>query len=262
MSEIKSFFSSGGVGDNWIHFLKILPYTTKHQIRWHNVNSHKCHLEPIAEIQSWTPNLYNNRSILLTGNKKINMKDREQKFRNMHPHMVRLNSKACELNNPCPNLDFLPYTFKASEPYIVVQGRAGRKDNSSREFTASAIEQIALKYKRKVILLGMKPDKDDHIECSFLCKGIQVGDLRGKVSLLHSFSLIYNCEKFIGHDGVLAYFAMSLKKDSMVVFHLPNLPSHYMHRNWCANTKIMFWPKDDYNKRTIINNIKKIQKLY
>lgn len=242
-----SYLSSGGLGDCWIQFLKILPHSKTNLIRWQHINAHFCHVNTTLALMNLMP------SALSVNSDQIhptNRKEYERIFLEKNPDRIRINSKAHELENPQPNLSFLINDLYKKH-YIVIQPTAGRQDNSLRTLNDNAIEQIIERYGYKnIILLGKKYEsKLDHPIIS---------NLTSKTTIKQAIELIYNCKGFVGFHGFLAYVAMSMKKPSEVLFDNPMLLNHYMHPEWEKNTRIGLVQKFG-NHQTHLNDMRDIK---
>jgi len=217
---MKKFLSSGGLGDAWICFLKIIHASNGERVVWDHMTGHQIHVDPITELMTVMPDIQEAKC------HKIDKKSRpdKEKFL-MTEGTIRLNTKAGEIESPTPDLPVINNIYE-KEDYVVVQPGAGRpNDNSFRYFMPYAVDSFIELFKSKnkgIVLLGAEY-KTQNEDCF---------NLTNKSSIKTSLQIIRGSKFFIGFDGFLAYAAMSMKIPSIVIFHDPILPDHYMNKAW------------------------------
>lgn len=216
------FFSSGGLGDAWIVFLKIWGELFQgDQVVWNHATSHSFHRDSITQLMALVPGIAEANVHIIT---KATIRRVEKQY--VDNNTERLRSTAFDIPNPLPNLTSIIKPVKLKKPIAIVQPAAGRDDKSFRHFTPYAVNMLIENFQHEgkdVVLLGYKytaatPDS--------------VSNLTGKTSIATALSIIASASNFIGFDGFLAYVAMSLRIHSRVAFHAPGLSHHYSHPRW------------------------------
>lgn len=225
------FYSSGGLGDAWIAFLKIWDKTccSDDDVWWHHQTGHDVHVDPIEQLMALMPGIVEGKVHKVT---KGNMDAVEAQY--MDENTLRLRSTAFDIENPIPNL--LGVIGKigsdSDKPIAVIQPAAGRPDKSFRHFTPYAVNTLIDFYRndgRDVVLLGHKYN-------AAVPTGVQ--NLTGKTSVKKALAVMNSASDFIGFDGFLAYAAMSMGVRSRVAFHMPGLSHHYMHPVWRERSEV------------------------
>lgn len=224
------FFSSGGLGDAWIAFLKIMsfkqtPEFAGSKVVWNHMTGHDFHVDTIRQIVNLVPDLFEGNVHKIT---KSTMGQVEARVKD--EHTLRLQSTAFDLHTPCPDFSWVLRSGLAGD-IAVIQPAAGRDDKSFRHFTPYAVNTLIELFKeqgKKVVLLGYKYS-------AAVPEGVV--NMTGKTTILHAISIIRDSSEFIGFDGFLAYVAMSMKVQSRVAFHAPGLSHHYSHPEWRKNSE-------------------------
>jgi len=223
--NVHKFFSSGGLGDAWIAFLKIWDVVfdgIDDKVIWNHSTSHEFHRDSISQLMGLMPGIVEANVHTITkatmGKVEAQHVDKDTK---------RLRSTAFDIVDPTPGLtDILGPKVNLDKPIAIIQPAAGRPDRSFRHFTPYAVNTLIQQFHdrgKEVVLLGFKYS-------SAVPEG--VNNLTGKTPIGTALKLIYSAEDFIGFDGFLAYVAMSMKVRSRVAFHAPGLSHHYSHPEW------------------------------
>lgn len=224
-----SISSSGGVGDSLIVGLKIqeaIKSCDSVHIDWFHFEKHQCHADPCLAIQT---KFASHAECIITKNPEQDaMKlacEKEGRY---------LSTKVGDILNPYLDKQISCGTFfheriLGLKNYIVVQSHAGRMhDNTKREVGIGVINNLISLFPDKLLVL-VGPKK--HV---FKTENdSQVLNLTGETgSIIDVFQIINDCSLFVGQDGVMAYYAMMQKKNTIVSFHLPTLPNHYWNKKW------------------------------
>jgi ADP-heptose:LPS heptosyltransferase len=132
---------------------------------------------------------------------------------------------------------------------VVLQTAAGRNDNSFRYFAPTAILNMAqffIERGYESVLLGgeFKAPTPSYVH-----------NRAGFTSVWEALNILKGSSYFIGHDGFLAYVAMSMKIPSTVIFHDPTLPHHYMHSRWKERTNVMLGSQKIDDVRNILERV-------
>lgn len=244
-------FSSGGVGDALIVGMKIenLRVWTKAKIQyWQHREKHECHGHACNDIvKHFVPK----GKFILSENPEKESKEIEaignDQFKNSCKY---IDTKIIEFPHPyLPNQIENNYHLSTElwdkENYICVQMTAGRlHDNTKRHINFSVIYQLHEKFPNKTIVM-LGPELIPY-ETNFLGNVI---NLTGKTpSILDAFSCINNCGLFVGQDGVMAYYSMMLRKNTIINYHLPNLINHYWNNHWSLHGLAVCGAGNNLNK--------------
>lgn len=231
---MKKIYSSGGVGDNLIIGLKIQKKFPGEKIFWRHYEKHSCHHEPCSDLM---------KAMFPTGDVAFIKSDKPEAEAKGEGGTY-INTVIAGHEDPYLNeqLGESPLTFK---DHIVIQMSAGREgDDTYRVVSKDLISQIAKdNADKKIVLLSGK--------IMAFPKTKNVINLSGQTgTVVDALGYINNCSFFIGQDGVLAYYAMMLKKPTLVNFHLPTLPGHYFNAKWlahavpvCQGNSLQYMPK-------------------
>lgn len=241
------FFSSGGLGDAYICFMKILEQAKGYHVSWEHMTSHQVHVEPITELMNLVPDISHGKCHKITKSTA-----HETEAMCVDDDTIRLNTVAKELEQPFPELHFIKEGLWSAtdELYAVIQAGAGRPDdNSFRYFTPHSVNSICEMYGKKdmrALILGAEytsavPDRAEN--------------LTGKTTIQSAIEILSGANYFVGHDGFLAYVAMSMRIPSTVVFHDPRLPNHYMHPAWAERSNVRVGPNRISNADLVLQDI-------
>jgi hypothetical protein len=242
---MKKFLSSGGLGDAWICFLKILHASKGERVIWDHMTGHQIHVDPVTELMTLMPGIQEAKC------HKINRDTRNELEKSlMTSHTIRLNTKANEIENPIPNLSFVRKIYQEDDPYVIIQPGAGRPiDKSFRYFMPFAVDTLVEFFRDKqknTVLLGAE----------YKARNDYALNLTNKTPIKTALELISCADFFVGFDGFLAYVAMSMNIPSCVIFHDPILPEHYMHNDWKNKTKFFVGPQRISEAKTLQEIIK------
>lgn len=229
MNEPFKFFSSGGLGDAWIAFLKIWDVVfdgVDDKIIWNHMTSHEFHRDSITQLMALMPGIVEANVHIIT---KATMEKVEAQH--VDENTERLRSTAFDIGNPIPDLHSIFTLPHRDDKFAIIQPAAGRSDGSFRHFTPYAVNILIDHFWQRgmcVVLLGYKYG-------AAVPNGVK--NLTGKTSIVYALNLIKNSSEFIGFDGFLAYAAMSMGVRSRVAFHMPGLSHHYSHPEWRKNSE-------------------------
>ncbi|MHA2009816.1 MAG: hypothetical protein ACXADW_02935 [Candidatus Hodarchaeales archaeon] len=222
---IYKVFSSGGVGDALIVGLKIQHRFPEVEVAWNHFERHQCHGDPILDIQK---QFVKNAIVSIRDKPEEQAKEMCSKSNGIYIDTVITNfinpylKKPLSTGKPILNLDL--------KDHVIIHMHAGRMhDNTKRTIAFNVIDDIRHKFlNKKIMLVGPEPVDLDFPNCI---------NLTGKTeSVLEAMQAINGCCLFVGQDGVLAYYAMMLKKPALIAFHLPNLVNHYWNGAWALHS--------------------------
>ncbi len=230
MSTTKKVFSSGGVGDTLIVGMKIQQDSLKFpatEYVWKHFEKHECHSEPCLDIMD---QFVEGAEFCITDKSEACAKQLAVDTGGHYIDTVITGWPNPYLKQPlCDGKFVLEHSelFDLSG-HIVVQVQAGRMyDNTRREIGPGVITELLETFERKIVIIG-----PEHYNYSF-ADSDRVINLAGTTdSILDCLQLINDCILFVGQDGVVAYYAMMLKKLTIVNFHIPTLINHYWNAAW------------------------------
>jgi len=234
--NIPFFTSSGGVGDALVAGTKILNKFGEN-VRWHHFERHACHNKALADLmQAFGFSEVNHRICEMPYTEATTLVNRQR----LIPAIDQYDPTGGYVSSCCrtmerPFLDKPLYTIEQLVPWdsICVQMVAGRlHDNTRRTVGAAALKLIRQVFPSKYIIV-VGPEKNEWIEG---CVENGLINLTGMTdSIVDALRVVNSCAGFIGHDGVLAYYAMMRRKPTIVSYHAPELAEHYWHDEWSTH---------------------------
>ena len=218
-------FSSGGVGDALIIGMKIQKANFKEKVIWRHFERHDCHGDPCLDIMKQ----------FVPASEMHIMEQPEKCAKQMCEDVggTYMDSRVPDfpspyLNNPIGDGKFILEHSKLAflKGHIVIQQAAGRMhDNTKRVIGESLIRGLYETFPdRSVVVVGPLETQIDVPN---------IINLTGQTpSVVDALQTVNDCSLFVGHDGVMAYYAMMLRKWSIVNYHIPTLVNHYWNPSW------------------------------
>ena len=237
-NNILHTYSSGGLGDALLVLSKLIRLNKEsgQKIHWSHLEKHKCHTRPVNDLMSSAAFLVKGSEFMYSENPQKEAMELAATAEGVYIHTRAIDRKyAMELfiaPLQCKNnIKELPAKF------ICVQSAAGRMhDTTKRVITQKAINQLKTAVPGfAIVLLGPEyvPMDDTTLEDGLNFSG-------RTQSILDALCIINHSKGFVGHDGVMSYYAMMQKKATMVFWHAANLPEHYMRKDWSKHTVEVF----------------------
>ena len=227
--------STGGLGDSWIAFLKILDMALR-DFSWTHLTGHEVHVGPIQELMELMPFT---RSVKCQFSPKDSRANDLLKF----PGATRVDSKAHSIKTPIIKSPQRNVTFPEFKnlDYVVIQPAAGRPDGSYRYFDEEIAQILTDRFAEKgieTILLGTMGEYNIDGAKNYI----------GKTNISGCISIISGAKHVVALDGFIAYVAMSFGIKTSVIFHEPQLYYHYMHDKWKSYTNAIVGSQKIFDK--------------
>lgn len=224
-----TYLSTGGLGDALICLAKILQQNSGRY--WFHGTGHYEHIMPIQDIQSVLPWMHRSCE-KITKNTVNNLEESIVKHcKSSNTKYVRLNTKITEMKHPFLHMDIVKSKTIGN---ICIQMTAGRMtDNTKRIVHPNVIETVFDHYPQsKIVLIGPEAFKMRKSYNKLI-------NLTGQTNtILDALSIVGGSDSFIGHDGICAYYAAFLKKQTTINYHIPTLTDHYWNKKW-TNVRIL-----------------------
>jgi ADP-heptose:LPS heptosyltransferase len=189
--NMNEFFTQGTLGDAYIICLKLNRLKEKSTV--YHKTKHTYWHDEISVIYNLLPDII------------INFVENER-------------NDLEELSSSCHEqpMTFFP-SFKIDdyynikEPYVVIQAHAGKYDGgNTKNITHRSIYKMIKELDPiKVVLVGTKFFYKDITDCM---------NLVGETSIMEVMSLIKYSSGFTGPEGLLSFFALSHRKDSIILY--------------------------------------------
>ena len=187
-------YTSGTLGDAFIISCKL--YNNKFVRIFHNT-AHRYWFSEISSIyRIFSPNV------------EIHFTDENRR------DLLEINS-SCHLQTK--NMEFFP-EFKTSgilfikRPYIVIQAHAGKLDGgNTKRLSYDTIYKLIDHFLPEIgiVLIGTDNFYGEVKKCLNLVK---------QTTIEMAFNVIATCDGFVGPEGLMAFFALSQKKDSIIFY--------------------------------------------
>lgn len=226
---MRTFVSTGGLGDALICLLKVREIGEAKF--WLHGTGHKEHIAGIEDVQKLATGVECSCE-KITKDTREEFEHRSQTHAdNTHTNYTRISTQVKEIQDPFISRPFDGFAepFIVSRPYICIQCAGGRMgDSTKRTIDERAIKDLKEVFPaHEIVLLG-----PEHIEFSEGIVKNKFNRTGRTYSIIDALAIINECDAFVGHDGVMAYYAMMIHKPTIINWHVPNLPSNYMHNKW------------------------------
>lgn len=224
------FLSTGGCGDSWIVFLKILEIIRKDlDLFDYKVNVEWLHIESHNHIKEACEQLYGDKSWLnftfledpdYVQNVKSGKWNEYTSLSTSMNGFCSLHGQTQPLNEP-----FWYEDIVRDEPKydVCIQVSGGAKNNRSWKFEPKTLCQILKNKGMKVVLVGNDKKYQDLND---------ENNLIGKISLLDTLSVVRKSDLFIGLSGFLNYYACSVAVPNVHLIESEEHEKRYYHPLW------------------------------
>lgn len=184
----------GTLGDTYIALLKIKTMINQ-PVKVYHHTKHIYWYRLIEEIY----NLYVNVNVVFVNEPRLDLE---------------------EITSDCHEgeMEFFPLfdiwdNFRFEKPFNIIQPHSGKSVGfNTKKIPKYIIKNMISKSPIKCVLLGTDTEYVDINNCI---------NLVGKTSIKDVVSLIYNCNEFIGIEGLLSFIALSQKKSSIIYYTEP-----------------------------------------
>jgi ADP-heptose:LPS heptosyltransferase len=220
---LSKYISTGGLGDSWIVYLKLLQMKDA-DLSWHHVESNNI-VPPICR------DLYKHFPATFEYDYNYIQNYAAGKWREYQPISSGVDSW-CPLKGETgirlekPFLDVAP--LKQKEYNAVIQVSGGAKNGRSWKFDPIQLKSTLKALGLNVALVGT----DKRYE-----KKSDNSNFVGKLSLAETLDLIRKSDVFVGLSGFLNYYACSVRTKNLHLIESEGHEKRYYHPDWSEYTK-------------------------
>lgn len=259
--KLPHFVSSGGVGDALIAGVKI-KNAFGDDVSWNHYEKHECHQYALTDL------------VEAFGFKEARFISHEKPYfaaceavnrEKVMPAIDQYSPAGGYVSSVCRTMEapFLPSpicrrktSFTIPIEAICIQALAGRPHDDTRRIVGMQIVRSinSLFPGRHIVIVG--PERNDLFNEHEIHGLI---NLTGRTpSVVDALSIIDLCAGFVGHDGVMAYYAMMRRKPTIVSYHMPMLAEHYWNDTWAPRTQVV---RGDNNMRVGCKELDQFSKM-